>query len=300
MAEDVEGELLTTLIINKLRGGVRVCAVKAPGFGDNRKAMLNDIAVLTSATVVSDETGLSLDKLSIDELGSCRKVTITKDDTVVLDGSGSKAAIEERIALLRDSISKATSEYDKEKMQERLAKLAGGVAVIKVGGASEVEVGEKKDRITDALNATRCAVEEGIVPGGGVALLYASTKLDSIKGENFDQDVGIKIMKKAIQEPCKTVIQNAGMEGAVVAGELLREAKGNSLSTRGLNAATGEYVDMIATGIIDPTLVVKTALVDAASVASLMTTTEVAIVDLPKKAELTPPNPSGMNPMDYM
>lgn len=303
IAEDVEGEVLATLIVNKLRGGVRVCAVKAPGFGDNRKAMLQDIAVVTGGQLISEDVGLTLEKATLEMLGSAAKVSISKDDTVLLDGSGSKAAIEERCNLLRDSIKQSTSEYEKEKMQERLAKLVGGVAVIKVGGASEVEVNEKKDRITDALNATRCAVDQGIVPGGGVALLYASLTLDDLatKTQNHDQKFGIQIVKKAIQEPAKIIINNAGMEGSLVVGKLVTDAGNNSKSTRGMNSATGEYCDMIQSGIIDPTLVVKTALVDAASVASLMITAEVAVVDLPEKAAPAGQGtPSGMNPMDYM
>jgi len=285
IAEDVDGEALTLLVLNKLRGTAKVVAIKAPGFGDNRKASLQDLAVLTGGTVISEEVGLKLETATLESLGSCGKLTVSKDDSIVLDGEGDKAQIEERCNLLRDSADATTSSYEKEKLAERLAKLSGGVAVIKVGGASEVEVGEKKDRVDDALNATRAAVEEGIVPGGGMALLYATQALDSVKFDNQDQKVGIQLVRRALQVPAKSIIDNAGMEGAVVIGKLLEESNGNLRSTRGMNAATGEYVDMIQAGIIDPTKVVRTALTDASGVASLMTTTESMIVDLPAKDE---------------
>ena len=266
-------------MVNKLRGGVKVCAIKAPGFGDNRKAYLQDVAILTGGQLISNELDMKLEDVSVEQLGCAKKVTVTRDDTLILDGMGAKEDLEERCLFLRDSIAQATSEYEKEKYQERLAKLSGGVAVIKVGGASEVEVGEKKDRVTDALHATRAAVDEGIVAGGGTALLYASQALDSLKLENFDQEVGVKIVRSAIRVPCQTICDNAGLEGAVVVGKLLDHAKGNTKSSYGMNAATGEYMDMYVAGIVDPFKVVRTALADAASVASLMTTTEAAIVD---------------------
>lgn len=286
VAEDVDSEALAVLVLNKLRGSAKVCAVKAPGFGDARKANLADLAVLTGGQVLSEEAGIKLEEASIEMLGSCKKVTVTKDDSVLLDGSGGRAEIEERCETLRDMIANTTSEYEKEKLQERLAKMSGGVAVIKVGGSSEVEVGEKKDRIDDALNATRAAVEEGIVPGGGIALLYASRNLSALKETlpNYDQQVGVDIVRKALQIPCKSIADNAGLEGAVVVGKLTKDSETKG-PTWGLNAATGEYVDMVQEGIIDPTKVVKTALIDASGVSSLMTTTEAMIVDEVEKAD---------------
>lgn len=289
IAEDVESEALATLIVNKLRAGVKICAVKAPGFGDNRKANLQDIAVLTGATVVSEELGHKLENMSMDTLGEAKKITISKEDTIILDGSGEKTDIEERCEQIRDGIESTNSEYDKEKLQERLAKLSGGVAVLKIGGASEVEVGEKKDRVTDALNATRAAVEEGIVPGGGAALLYASEKLGDVEVSTFDQQVGVQIIQNALKIPTKTIAMNAGVEGAVVVGKLLEGGDPGM----GYNAGTGEYVDMVQSGVIDPLKVVRTALVDAASVASLMMTSEAVIVEAPKKDEAAPPMPPG-------
>ena len=292
VAEDVESEALATLIVNKLRGGVKVAAVKAPGFGDTRKANLRDIAVLTGGEVISEELGLSLEKADIAMLGRAKQVSISKDDTIILDGGGDKAAISERCDQIREAIDAATSDYDREKLQERLAKLSGGVAVLKIGGASEVEVGEKKDRVTDALNATKAAVEEGIVPGGGTALLYASTGLDAVKDSLavFDQQVGVQIVQRALKVPLATIAQNAGADGSVVAGKLLdtlpADRHGGAL---GYNAATGVYEDMVKAGVIDPVKVVRTALVDAASVASLMTTTEAIVVDAPE-----PPKAAGM------
>ncbi len=278
IAEDVEGEALATLVVNKLRGGLKVAAVKAPGFGDRRKAMLEDIAILTGGEVISEDLGIKLENVQLTQLGRAKKVVIKKEDTTVVDGYGDKKDIEGRIAQIRAQIEETTSDYDKEKLQERLAKLAGGVAVIKVGGATEVEVKERKDRVDDALNATRAAVEEGIVPGGGVALLRAAFKLN-IKGENEDQNVGIAIVKKALEAPIRQIAENAGVEGSIVVGKL-RESKDEVL---GFNAQSEEYVDMIKAGIIDPVKVVRTALQDAASVAGLIITTEASIAEAPKK-----------------
>mmetsp|Transcript_24264 Transcript_24264/g.31509 ORF Transcript_24264/g.31509 Transcript_24264/m.31509 type:complete len:577 (-) Transcript_24264:318-2048(-) len=298
IAEDVESEALATLVVNKLRAGIKVCAVKAPGFGDNRKATLQDIACLTGAQVVSDEVGLKLEDVTEQHLGTAKTVTVTKDDTIMLNGGGAKEAIDERVALLRATIEKVKSDYEKEKLQERLAKLAGGVAVIKVGGASEVEVGEKKDRFIDALNATRAAVEEGIVPGGGSALLWASRAIKEEKDKltNMDQRIGMEIIERALQAPVFSIVQNAGEEGAVVVGELKKATD----MTAGYNAQTGEYVDMIQEGIIDPTKVVKTALVDAQSVASLMMTAEALVADIPQEAAAAPPMGGGMGGMGGM
>jgi len=295
IAEDVESEALATLIVNKLRAGVKICAVKAPGFGDNRKANLQDIAVLTGASVVSEDLGHKLENVGLEALGEAKKITVSKDDTIILDGSGEKADIEERCDQIRDAVEQSSSEYDKEKLQERLAKLSGGVAVLKIGGASEVEVGEKKDRVTDALNATRAAVEEGIVPGGGCALLYASKKLADLEVDTFDQKVGVQIIQNALQVPSKTIALNAGVEGAVIVGKLL---EGDDAAL-GYNAATGEYVDMVQAGVIDPLKVVRTALVDAASVSSLVMTSEAVIVEAPKKDAPGPPAP-GMGGMGGM
>ena len=251
IAEDVDGEALATLVVNKLRGGMNVAAVKAPGFGDNRKATLQDMAVLTGATVVSEDVGMKLETAEFSCLGTCKKLTISKDDTILLDGAGGKEAIDERCELLRETIADTTSEYEKEKLQERLAKLSGGVAVLRVGGATETEVSEKKDRVTDALNATRAAVEEGIVAGGGTALLYATRALDDVKTSNSDMKFGVELMKAALQMPCKTIASNAGVEGAVVVGKLL-DSTDPSL---GYDAQTGEYCDLVGRGIIDPTKV---------------------------------------------
>merc|ERR1719277_1484744 len=275
MAEDVDGEALSMLIVNKLRGGLKVAAVKAPGFGDNRKSMLQDLAVLTGAELLSEDVGEKLEDIQITQLGQVKTATITKDDTVLLDGSGDKAKINERCELIRESIENTTSEYEKDKLKERLAKLAGGVAVIKVGGASEVEVNEVKDRLNDALCATKAALEEGIVPGGGTALLYAAKQLDSLKLDSLDQQVGVDAIKAALTQPCVQIASNAGEEGAVVVQTLLKDVN----LSQGFNAQTGQYVDMIQEGIIDPTKVVRTALADAVSVASLMTTTEAVIAE---------------------
>jgi chaperonin GroEL len=279
IAEDVEGEALATLVVNKLRGGLRVAAVKAPGFGDRRKAMLEDIAILTGGQLISEDLGIKLENVTLDMLGKAKKVTINKDDTTIIDGSGDKSGIEGRIAQIKKQIEDTTSDYDKEKLQERLAKLAGGVAVVRVGGSTEVEVKEKKDRVDDALNATRAAVEEGIVPGGGVALLKASKVLDGFKGDNDDQEAGVAIVRRALQAPIRQIAENAGVEGSIVVGKVLE----NKSATFGFNAQTEEYVDLVQAGVIDPAKVVRTALQDAASVAGLMITTEAAIVEAPKK-----------------
>ena len=279
IAEDVDGEALATLVVNKLRGGLKVAAVKAPGFGDRRKAMLEDIAVLTGGQLISEDLGIKLENVSIEMLGRAKKVSITKDDTTIVDGHGEKADIEGRISQIKRQIEDTTSDYDKEKLQERLAKLAGGVAIIRVGGATEVEVKEKKDRVDDALNATRAAVEEGIVPGGGVCLLKASAVLEGLKGDNADQDAGIAIVRRALQAPIRQISENAGVEGSIVVGKIME----NASATFGFNAQSEQYVDMIAAGIIDPAKVVRTALQDASSVAGLMITTEAAIVEAPKK-----------------
>ncbi|KAJ1295298.1 hypothetical protein BS78_01G213100 [Paspalum vaginatum] len=294
VAEDIESEALGTLILNKLRAGLKVCAVKAPGFGENRKANLQDLAILTGGEVITEELGMNLENVEPHMLGTCKKVTVSKDDTVILDGAGDKKSIEERAEQIRSAIENSTSDYDKEKLQERLAKLSGGVAVLKIGGASEAEVGERKDRVTDALNATKAAVEEGIVPGGGVALLYASKELDNLTTANFDQKIGVQIIQNALKTPVHTIASNAGVEGAVVVGKLLEQ--GNT--DLGYDAAKGEYVDMVKAGIIDPLKVIRTALVDAASVSSLMTTTESIIVEIPKE-EAPAPAMGGMGGMDY-
>ncbi|MCI3135602.1 chaperonin GroEL [Phenylobacterium aquaticum] len=297
IAEDVEGEALATLVVNKLRGGLRVAAVKAPGFGDRRKAMLEDIAILTGGELISEDLGIKLENVTLDMLGKAKKVTITKDDTTIVDGVGAKDAIEGRIAQIKRQIEDTTSDYDKEKLQERLAKLAGGVAVIRVGGATEVEVKEKKDRVDDALNATRAAVEEGIVPGGGVCLLKASKVLDGFKGDNDDQEAGVAIVRRALQAPIRQISENAGVEGSIVVGKVLE----NTSATFGFNAQTEEYVDMVKAGVIDPAKVVRTALQDAASVAGLLITTEAAIVEAPKKGGGAPGGmPGGMGGMGDM
>lgn len=289
IAEDVESEALATLVVNKLRGGIKVCAVKAPGFGDNRKATLQDIAVMTGGQVISEELGMKLENVTEEQLGSCGNVKITKDDTIIMNGFGDKKNIEERCQLIRESIDATTSDYEKEKLQERLAKLGGGVAVVKVGGGSEVEVGETRDRIVDALNATKAAVEQGIVPGGGTALLWASRQLADVKNQcvNMDQKIGVEIIERACRAPVRAIANNAGFEGSVVVGELLK----NETHDKGFNAQAGEYVHMIQAGIMDPTKVVKTALVDAFSVSGLLMTTEAMVADLPEEEK--PSNPMG-------
>ncbi|HEY0920220.1 chaperonin GroEL [Devosia sp.] len=295
VAEDIEGEALATLVVNRLRGGLKVAAVKAPGFGDRRKAMLEDIAVLTGGQVISEDLGIKLENVTIDMLGTAKRVEISKENTTIVDGAGSKEDIQGRVAQIKAQIEETTSDYDKEKLQERLAKLAGGVAVIKVGGSTEVEVKERKDRVDDALNATRAAVEEGIVPGGGVALLRASNALKA-KGVNPDQQAGINLVKRALQEPIRQIVNNAGDEGSVVVGKILE----NSSPNFGYDAQTGEYGDMIKMGIVDPVKVVRTALQDAASVASLLITTEAMIAEVPKEAAPAMPGGGGMGGMGGM
>jgi len=284
IAEDVEGEALGALLLNKLRAGLKLAAVKAPGFGDNRRASLEDLAALTGGQLISQDAGLSLEKTTIEQLGSAKKIVITKDDTLILHGGGSQQQIEDRVGLIKAQIKAASSTYDKDKSKERLSKLSGGVAIIKVGGASEVEVNEKKDRVDDALNATRAAVEEGIVPGGGMALVYASQCLEKeVKTENHDQAYGVKIVRNAVRVPAKTIANNSGYPGEIIIAKLLEAANGDRKSPLGLDASTGVYpIDMIKAGIVDPTKVVRTALVDASAVSSLMTTTEAVIVDAPK------------------
>ncbi len=295
IAEDIEGEALATLVVNKLRGGMKVAAVKAPGFGDRRKAMLEDLAVLTAGQVVSEDLGIKLENVTMDMLGTAKKVIITKDETTVVEGAGKKKDIQDRCHQIRSQIEDTTSDYDKEKRQERLAKLAGGVAVIRVGGATEIEVKERRDRVDDALNSTRAAVEEGVVPGGGAALLYAIQSLDKVTGDNDDQRVGVDIVRRALQTPLRQIVENAGHDGAVIAGKLL-EKKDKNL---GFDAQNGEYVNMIKKGIIDPTKVVRTALQDASSVAGLLITTEAMVAEKPEKKDPMPaaPDMGGMGGM---
>jgi chaperonin GroEL len=297
IAEDVEGEALATLVVNKLRGGLKIAAVKAPGFGDRRKAMLEDIAILTGGTVISEDLGIKLENVTLDMLGRAKKVSISKENTTIVDGAGAKGDIEGRVSQIKAQIEETTSDYDREKLQERLAKLAGGVAVIRVGGSTEVEVKERKDRIDDALNATRAAVQEGIVAGGGVALLRSSTKI-TVKGENDDQEAGINIIRRALQALVRQIADNAGDEASIVVGKILDKNE----DTYGYNAQTGEYGDMISMGIVDPVKVVRTALQNAASVASLLITTEAMIAELPKKDAPggMPGGMGGMGGMDMM
>ncbi|WP_171101758.1 MULTISPECIES: chaperonin GroEL [unclassified Ruegeria] len=297
IAEDVEGEALATLVVNKLRGGLKIAAVKAPGFGDRRKAMLQDIAILTGGQVISEDLGMKLESVTMDMLGTAKKIEITKDETTIVDGAGEKAEIEARVGQIRTQIEETTSDYDREKLQERVAKLAGGVAVIRVGGMTEVEVKERKDRVDDALNATRAAVQEGVVVGGGVALVQAGKALEALKGANADQDAGINIVRKAIEAPLRQIAENAGVDGAVVAGKV-RESSDASF---GFNAQTEEYGDMFSFGVIDPAKVVRTALEDAASVAGLLVTTEAMVADKPAKEGAAPaggmPDMGGMGGM---
>ncbi|MCA3339985.1 MAG: chaperonin GroEL [Alphaproteobacteria bacterium] len=297
VAEDVEGEALATLVVNKLRGGLKIAAVKAPGFGDRRKAMLEDIAILTGGEVISEDLGIKLESVTLAQLGRAKTVRIEKENTTIVDGAGAKDQITGRCEQIKAQIEETTSDYDREKLQERLAKLAGGVAVIRVGGSTEVEVKERKDRVDDALHATRAAVQEGIVPGGGVALLRASTNLGGLKGANNDEQVGIEIIRRAIQAPLKQIAENAGKDGAVIAGEVLRD----STYTHGYDAQKDEYKDLVAAGIIDPTKVVRTALQDAASVASLLITTEAMVAERPepKGAPAGGPPGGGMGGMDF-
>ncbi|MCA3415715.1 MAG: chaperonin GroEL [Roseomonas sp.] len=297
VAEDVEGEALATLVVNKLRGGLKIAAVKAPGFGDRRKAMLEDIAILTGGEVISEDLGIKLESVTLAQLGRAKTVRIEKENTTIVDGAGAKDQITGRCEQIKAQIEETTSDYDREKLQERLAKLAGGVAVIRVGGSTEVEVKERKDRVDDALHATRAAVQEGIVPGGGVALLRASTNLGGLKGANNDEQVGIEIIRRAIQAPLKQIAENAGKDGAVIAGEVLRD----STYTHGYDAQKDEYKDLVAAGIIDPTKVVRTALQDAASVASLLITTEAMVAERPepKGPPAGGPPGGGMGGMDF-
>lgn len=296
VAEDVEGEALATLVVNKLRGGLKVAAVKAPGFGDRRKAMLEDMAILTGGQVISEDLGIKLESVTLDMLGTAKKVKITKDDTMVIDGNGKKADIDGRIAQIKAQIEETSSDYDREKLQERLAKLAGGVAVIRVGGATEVEVKERKDRVDDAYHATRAAKEEGIVPGGGTALLYASRALENLKGDNADQQAGIDIIRRAIQAPIRQIAENAGKEGSIIVGKLLEQKE----NTFGYDAQSDQYTDLVKAGIIDPAKVVRTALQNAASVAGLMITTEAMICEMPKEDKAAPAGGmGGMGDMDF-
>jgi chaperonin GroEL len=297
IAEDIEGEALATLVVNKLRGGLKIAAVKAPGFGDRRKAMLEDIAILTKGQVISEDLGMTLENVTLDSLGQAKKITISKENTTIVDGFGNKADIDSRCNQIKAQIAETTSDYDKEKLQERLAKLSGGVAVLKIGGVTEVEVKEKKDRVEDALHATRAAVEEGIVPGGGVTLFNASFALDSLKGSNEDQQAGINIIKKALQAPLRKIVENAGIDGAIVIGKLTDSKDPNY----GFDAQKLEYVDMIKAGIVDPTKVVRYSLQDAASVAGLIITTETLIVDKPEdNSKKSMPDMSGMGGMGGM
>jgi len=293
IAEDIDGEALALLVVNKLRGGLKVAAVKAPGFGDNRKEMLHDLAVITGAEMINEDLGGKLEDITLAQLGSAKTVSISKDDTVILDGAGEKSAIDERCDGIRDAIELSASEYEKDKLKERLAKISGGVAVIKVGGASEVEVNEVKDRLNDSLNATQAALEEGIVPGGGTALLRAASKLDGLQLDNLDQQVGVDAIKAALKVPCMQIAANAGEEGAVVV-QTLQKSDNPHL---GFNAQTGQYVDMIEAGIIDPKKVVRSALADAASVAGLMTTTEAIIAD--ECADIIIPGQRSLSPYEH-
>jgi len=295
IAEDVEGEALATLVVNKLRGGLKVAAVKAPGFGDRRKAMLQDIAVLTGGQVISEDLGIKLENVALDMLGRAKKVVITKDDTTIVAGAGKKTDIEARVAQIRQQIEDTTSDYDKEKLQERLAKLAGGVAVIKVGGSTEIEVKERKDRVDDALNATRAAVEEGILPGGGVALIRSVKALDRLNTANEDQKVGVNIVRRALQAPARQIAENAGEDGAVVVGKITDK----DVYAFGFNAATGEYGDLVKQGVIDPAKVVRNALQGAASVAGLLITTEAMVAEKPRKKAPAMPQGGGMGDMDF-
>ncbi len=295
IAEDVEGEALATLVVNKLRGGLKIAAVKAPGFGDRRKAMLEDIAILTNGQVISEDLGIKLESVTLDMLGTAKKVILNKEDTTIVDGAGEKDSIDARCTQIRQQVEETTSDYDREKLQERLAKLAGGVAVIRVGGATEVEVKERKDRVEDAMNATRAAVEEGIVPGGGTALLSAIKALESVKGANDDQRVGVEIVRRALKTPARQIAENAGADGSVVVGKLLEATQDNW----GYDAQTGEYVDLVSKGIIDPTKVVRTALQDAASIAGLLITTEAMVAEAPKKDAPAAPGAPDMGGMDF-
>jgi chaperonin GroEL len=294
ISEDVEGEALATLVVNKLRGTLQVCAVKAPGFGDRRKAMLEDIAVLTGGRLISEDLGIKLENIKLEDLGRAKRVTIDKENTTIVEGEGKKADIQGRVAQIRRQIEETTSDYDREKLQERLAKLAGGVAVVNVGAATETEMKEKKARVEDALHATRAAVEEGIVPGGGVALLRAQKALDNIKGLEGDEKVGVAIVRRAIEEPTRQLADNAGREGALVVEEI-KKRKGNE----GYDVANDEYTDLVKAGIVDPTKVTRSALQNAASIAGLLLTTEALVTEIPEKEKTPPMPPGGMGGMDY-
>jgi chaperonin GroEL len=298
IAEDIEGEALATLVVNRLRGGLKVAAVKAPGFGDRRKAMLEDLAILTKGTVISEEVGISLDGMTLEMLGSAKRVEITKDETTIVDGIGEKSEIEARCNQIRAQAEETSSDYDREKLQERLAKLAGGVAVIRVGGATEVEVKERKDRVDDAMHATRAAVEEGIVPGGGVALVKSISVLDKLNPANRDQEVGVEIVRRALQSPARNIVENAGAEGSVIVGKLMESNEENE----GWDAVTGEFTDLVKAGVIDPTKVVRSSLQNAASVAALLITTEAMVADKPEPKEAAPaaPDMGGMGGMGGM
>jgi chaperonin GroEL len=295
IAEDVEGEALATLVVNKLRGTLQVCAVKAPGFGDRRKAMLEDIAVLTGGRLISEDLGIKLENIKLDDMGKAKRVTVDKENTTIVEGAGKNADIQGRVSQIRRQIEETTSDYDREKLQERLAKLAGGVAVINVGAATETEMKEKKARVEDALHATRAAVEEGIVPGGGVALLRAQKSLENIKGLEGDEKIGVQIVRRAIEEPTRTLADNAGAEGALVVEEV-KKRKGNE----GYDVATEQYTDLVKAGIVDPTKVTRSALQNAASIAGLLLTTEALVTEIPEKEKAGPPMPpGGMGGMDY-
>jgi chaperonin GroEL len=294
ISEDVEGEALATLVVNKLRGTLQVCAVKAPGFGDRRKAMLEDIAVLTGGRLISEDLGIKLENIKLDDMGRAKRVTVDKENTTIVEGDGKKADIQGRVAQIRRQIEETTSDYDREKLQERLAKLAGGVAVVNVGAATETEMKEKKARVEDALHATRAAVEEGIVPGGGVALLRAQKALDNVKNLEGDEKIGVQIVRRAVEEPTRQLAYNGGAEGALV-GEEIKKRKGNE----GYDVATGEYTDLVKAGIVDPTKVTRSALQNAASIAGLLLTTEALVTEIPEKEKSPPMPPGGMGGMDY-
>ncbi len=297
VAEDIEGEALATLVVNKLRGGLKVAAVKAPGFGDRRKAMLEDIAILTAGQMIAEDLGIKLENVTLPMLGRAKRVRIEKENTTIIDGAGDKADIEARVQQIKAQIEETTSDYDREKLQERLAKLAGGVAIIRVGGSTEIEVKEKKDRVEDALHATRAAVEEGIVPGGGTALLRAQAAVAALKSDNPDVQAGIKIVLKALEAPIRQIAENAGVEGSIVVGQI---SSNTGSETYGFNAQTEEYVDMLEAGVVDPAKVVRTALQGAASVAGLLVTTEAMVADAPKKESPAPAMPGGgMGGMDF-
>jgi chaperonin GroEL len=294
IAEDIEGDALATLVVNRLRGTIKVCAVKAPAFGDRRKAILEDLAILTGGKVITEDLGIKLENVTVDDLGTAKRVIVDKETTTIVEGGGESKAVQGRVATIRAQMAETTSDYDREKLQERLAKLAGGVAVVKVGAPTETAMKEIKMRVEDALNATKAAAEEGVVVGGGVALLRASKVLDNHETDDPDVRTGIKIVRRALQEPVRRIAENAGAEGAVVVGEI-EQLKGN----KGYNAVTGQFEDLAAAGIVDPTKVVRTALQNAASIAGLLLTTEAAVIDLPEPKKNSPPSPSGGDDYDY-